>query len=156
MATRRISRESSILMARSCASANFRRAARVVTRHYDRALKSSGITATQLPLLAAINAGFGGSIREIAEAVDLERTTISRELEALQRCGLVVTAAAKDSRATAFELTPLGQRTLSSAFRAWKRAHDAIVGAYGGHAFDKLLTQIRDFGQKVNSLRGEE
>jgi len=153
MATRKVSRESSIMMARSCASANLRRAARVVTRHYDKALRASGITATQLPLLAAINAGFNGSIRELAEAVDLERTTITRELEVLQRRGLVSAIAGEDPRATGFELTSHGDRTLSAAYRAWQRAHDEIAGIYGN--LDKLLTQIREFGRKVNSLGGE-
>ena len=87
-----ISRDSALEMRRFCASVNFRRAARVVTRHYDAALRTAGITATQLPLLAAIGTGTNASITMLADALDLERSTVSRELDALYRRGLIATA----------------------------------------------------------------
>src|SRR5881394_544021 len=122
MASRSISRDSALQMRRFCASVNFRRTARVVTRHYDAALRAAGITATQLPLLAAISSGTNTSITALAQTLDLERSTISRELDHLIRLGLIVTASGTDRRATALQLTPRGKRTLATAYRAWQRA----------------------------------
>lgn len=147
-----ISNESALQMRRLCASVNFRRAARVVTRHYDAALEGAGITATQLPLLAAISTGTNTSIRALAEALDLERSTISRELDTLERDGFVATGAGADKRSTSLKLTARGERTLSAAFRAWQRAHDQIEDAYGQQALESLLEQTRELGRSVKSI----
>ncbi len=147
-----VTNESALQMRRLCASVNFRRAARVVTRHYDAALRGAGVTATQLPLLAAISAGTNSSIRALAETLDLERSTISRELDTLERDGLVATAAAADRRVTALKLTARGQRALAAAYRAWQRAHDQIEDAYGQQKLESLLEQTRELGRSVKAL----
>jgi DNA-binding MarR family transcriptional regulator len=148
-----ISRDSALEMRHLCASVNFRRAARVVTRHYDAALAKSGITATQLPLLAAISAGTNTSITALAQTLDLERSTISRELDVLERRGLIATTgSASDRRATALKLTPRGQRTLATAHRAWQRAHEAIVKAVGRKSYESLLAETRELGRRVKAL----
>jgi DNA-binding MarR family transcriptional regulator len=139
-------------MRRYCASVNVRRAARVVTRHYDAALRKAGISATQLPLLAAINSGTNTSITALAATLDLERSTISRELEILKKRGLVATATGTDRRATALKLTARGLRTLIAAYRAWERAHEAIIGTYGQQRFENLLEQTRELGKQVKAL----
>jgi len=148
-----ISRNSALEMRHLCASVNFRRAARVVTRHYDAALEKSGITATQLPLLAAIRAGSNTSITALAETLDLERSTISRELDVLERLGLIVAISSMaDRRATELELTPRGERTLAAAHRAWQRAHEAIVKAVGRKSYEALLAETRELGRRVKAL----
>ena len=153
MATPRISRESSLHMRKYCGSANLLRAARVVTRHYDRELRdAAGITATQLPLLAAINAGANASIRSLADDLDLERSTVSRELAGLKRLGLITTSAGTDKRATVLALTPRGHKTLSAAYDAWQRAHAAITDEYGDEALESYLAETRQFARTVKSL----
>ena len=150
--TSKVGRDTALQMRRLCASVNLRRAARVVTRHYDAALRGAGISATQLPLLAAIAAGTNTSIRALAETLDLERSTISRELETLKRAGLVATASGTDRRATALQLTARGERALAAGFRAWQRAHDALAGAYGPRRLESLLEQTRELGRSVKRL----
>jgi DNA-binding MarR family transcriptional regulator len=155
MPTQGISRESSLHMKKYCASLNLRRAARVITRHYDRALRSAGVTATQLPLLAAINAGVNTSISILADELDLERSTVSRELDGLARLSLIEFSAGVDKRATVIALTARGHKTLATAFAAWQEAHDAITAAYGGEAFEAYLAQTRSLGRAVNALARE-
>ena len=152
MASENVSPIASLFMARTCGSANLRRAARVVTGHYDRALKPTGVTATQLPLLSAIHAGNNTSISTLAASLYLERTTISRELAVLKRRKLVKTSVGDDRRATTLELTPEGKKALADAFRAWKRAHKAIVKAYGDEKFETLLASMRELGTAVKAL----
>src|SRR5262245_7906717 len=129
MAGRGISRDSALEMRRFCASVNFRRAARVLTRHYDSALRKTGLTATQLPLLAAIGSGTNTSITALAETLDLERSTVSRELDTLLGRGLIATASGADRRVTTLRLTARGDRTLKAAHRAWQGAHNAVIKA---------------------------
>lgn len=139
-------------MRKFCASLNLRRTARVVTRVYDRALRAAGVSATQLPLLAAINAGVDSSIGCLAEDLDLERSTVSRELDVLKRRGLIATEAGADRRATKLALTPLGHKTLAKAYQGWERAHESITSEYGEENFEKLLAQTRRLGQSVAGL----
>jgi DNA-binding MarR family transcriptional regulator len=155
MPSQGISRESSLHMKKYCASLNLRRAARVITRHYDRALRSAGVTATQLPLLAAINSGVNTSISSLADELDLERSSVSRELDGLGRLSLIEFSSGIDKRATAITLTARGHKTLAAAFAAWQEAHDAITAAYGNEAFEAYLTQTRSLGRTVNALARE-
>lgn len=152
MSRRDISPVASHFMARTCGSANLRRAARMVTSHYERALKPTGISATQLPLLAAIRAGNGTSISCLADALHLERTTISRELDVLERRKLVTTTVADDRRARTLTLTREGKAALAAAYRAWQKAHDDIVGAFGDEKFESLLANMRELGTTVKKL----
>jgi DNA-binding MarR family transcriptional regulator len=147
-----ISREESLHMKKFCASLNLRRAARVITRHYDAALESAGVTATQLPLLAAISAGVSASISALAEELDLERSTVSRELDVLGRRGLLQFTTGSDQRVTALKLTARGHKTLAAAFDAWQEAHEAIRSAYGADAFETYLAETRKLGRMVNAM----
>ena len=139
-------------MAKYCASINLRNAARAVTRHYDRGLRAAGVTAVQLPLLAAISYGANTSIAALAAALDLERSTISRDLETLVRRGYVKREATGDKRATALRLTPKGHAVLAKAFEAWSRAHDAVISAFGEAELQSLLTRMRRLGRLVSAV----
>ena len=73
-----LDRDHALHMGAFCASHNLRRAARLVTRHYDRALRPVGITAAQMPILAAISTGTGVSITALSNALDIEASSLSR------------------------------------------------------------------------------
>ncbi len=150
MTLRKVTPDQALHMAKYCASINLRNAARAVTRHYDRSLSAVGITAVQLPLLAAISYGANTSIAALAEALDLERSTISRDLEGLVRRGLVKRETSGDKRVTALQLTPKGHAALSKAFEAWNRAHDAVINLFGEAELQSLLTRMRRLGRLVS------
>lgn len=150
----KLTRAESLSMKQYCASANLRRAARVVTAHYDEALARTGITATQLPLLAAINAEPDLSITQLASILDLERSTVSRELLHLERRGLVKATDGNDARAYALALTAKGHTTLVAAFREWQSAHRELLAAYGEGAFDDVLERVRQLRRTATKLRG--
>ena len=137
-----------------CASHNLRRTARLVTRHYDRALRPIGITAAQMPILAAISTGGGNSIAALSNALDIEASSLSRDLALLQKKGLVRYApVAADRRARALQLTAAGQRTLAKAFKAWQKAHAALLEEIGERDFHTMLKQTKRVGKAVKSMR---
>ncbi|HEX8408039.1 MAG TPA: MarR family winged helix-turn-helix transcriptional regulator, partial [Thermoanaerobaculia bacterium] len=92
------------------------------------------------------------SIRSLADDLDLERSTVSRELAGLKRLGLITTSSGTDKRATILALTPRGHKTLSAAFDAWQRAHAAIADEYGQDKLDAFLSEMRQFARTVKSL----
>jgi DNA-binding MarR family transcriptional regulator len=142
-------------MSAFCASSNLRRAARLVTRHYDRALRPIGVTAAQLPILAAISTGAANSIVSMSKVLDIEASSLSRDLSLLQKKGLVRLTTATDRRSRALQLTPRGQRTLVSAFDAWRRAHAKLLSVVGERDFQSMLKQTRHVGRAVKTIRKE-
>ena len=113
-------------MRRSCLSLNLRQAARRVTAYYDAALARTGLTAVQLPVLAAIAGGADGSSRELAGTLDLEPSTLSRNLAVLERAGLLRKRRRPGKRGLRLELTGEGEARLEQASNAWRAAHDEL------------------------------
>lgn len=132
------------MMGKMCASANLRRAARNVTRHYETALVKAGITATQLPLLAAVNANGNRTIAGLAEDMDLERSTVSRDVAVLARAGFVRLTPGKDQRTREVMLTAKGTTALVRGFALWSEAHDDLKKMIGGD-FETMLRTVRKF-----------
>src|SRR3954465_8869802 len=81
-----------------CTCFNLRKASRAVTQLYDEFLRPSGLRATPFSLLMLIR-GLGPlRITELAEEAVMDRTTLKRNLELLQREGLVHIASGEDAR----------------------------------------------------------
>jgi DNA-binding MarR family transcriptional regulator len=116
-------REDCVAMSRFCLSMNLRKAERIVTRHYDAHLAAAGVTAVQLPMLAAITVLRDPSFRSLAEELELDRSTLSRNLALLAERGLVRIDSASGPRAGAIGLTRKGRDTLGRAHNRWLEAH---------------------------------
>lgn len=134
-------------MARSCISANLRKTERLVTRHYDSYLAKAGVTAVQLPLLAIIASAEEPTFRLLAEQLELDRSTLSRNLSLLERDGLLEIGASSGPKPGRLSLTRKGRNALGRAHRHWQQAHRALLDKLatedvsGGLAFLKLLRQ---------------
>src|SRR5258707_5957766 len=63
----------------SCASFNFRRAARAVTRFYDQALEPCGIRSTQFTILVGVAKTQPTSISALADVLVIDNTTLRSE-----------------------------------------------------------------------------
>lgn len=110
-------------MARLCLSASLRRTERLVTRHYDAYLEPAGITAVQLPILASIAVAGEHTFRQLSEELELDRSTLSRNLALLQRRGLLDVGASSGPKAGGITLTANGHQTLRRAHKLWLEAH---------------------------------
>lgn len=99
-----------------------RQAARHVTRIYDRHLAAAGLTSTQFSILMVIHAG-NVSMRTLADALVMDRTTLLRALKPLQEQALVASARhADDPRQFVFSLTHAARRQLRRAAPLWEDA----------------------------------
>jgi DNA-binding MarR family transcriptional regulator len=103
-----------------CNCMALRRASRRISQMYDEALGASGLRAAQFAILAMLHAADGLNVNELAERMDLDRTTMGKNLRPLERDGLVaVTVSSKDRRSRIVALTAAGQATLSTALPLW-------------------------------------
>ena len=140
--TRKVSGDSPI----NCSAARLLRAARVLTRHYDEALRPAGITSTQFGLLNVIKRAEPESISDIAGILDIDRTTLSRNLKPLEKANLVFRGNEGGSRRRRVLLTTLGVAKLEEAMPLWQRAQTRVEQVLGDAKLKDLygaLSMIR-------------
>jgi len=98
-----------------CASANLRRAARVVTQFYEEALRPTGMRSTQFTLLQALTHAPGISQKQLAELLGMDSTTLTRTLALLRKRGWLTSTAGDDRRELRLALTLAGRREYKQA-----------------------------------------
>jgi DNA-binding MarR family transcriptional regulator len=132
-------------MRATCACNHLRSAARAMTQRYERAIAPSGLKATQLPILVALGAGGAIPITPLADALALERTTLTRNLHVLEQRGLVtVLGDPTDARVRLATLTDAGAGVLSDALVRWRDAQDALTAEFGASRLDALIAELAD------------
>jgi DNA-binding MarR family transcriptional regulator len=129
-------------VARACACANLRRAARAVTQLFDEALAPSGLRATQFTLLVTSRLMGESTINELAEGMAMDRTTLSRNLKPLVRNGLLEVRPGEDGRTRLVRITPAGEQALEEAYPLWQQAQQEIVGVLGEERHEALLGDV--------------
>lgn len=118
-----------------CLCFRARRAARVITRAYDDALRPLGIQATQLTLMSAIAAAGepGQTMGSLAEVLALDAATLTRNLRVIEGAGIVdISRSDTDRRVRIVRLTAKGERLLDEALPLWRAAQAQVVNALGG------------------------
>lgn len=103
-----------------------RKAARRVTQIYDRHLEAFGLTITQFGVLASLLSG-RMAIGPLAEQLLMDPTTLTRNLQPLQREGFVVIESDKrDRRVRWVSLSDAGRQALERARPAWRAAQEHV------------------------------
>ena len=133
---------------RTCVCVNLRRLARATTQLYDEALAASGIKVTQYSLLCAVEREQPVAISALAEELDLDRTTLARNLNPLRRDGLIVLRAGADKRVTEVTLTAAGRNAIRRARPAWERAQAQVTAKIGA----QRLAMLRELAGELASL----
>src|SRR5262249_48731953 len=99
-----------------------RSAARHVTQMYDQVLAPFGLRTTQYSVLAKLKLNGPMTINALADALVMDRTSLARAIQPLQREGLIGTGSVpSDRRAKEVHLTRLGETRLRAAYAAWRR-----------------------------------
>ena len=130
--------------ASSCLATRVRQLSRIVTRLYDDALRPLGITASQYTLLAQLASRDGITAVEIGHELDIEKSTLSRNLKRLLALGHIIMDPPAGRRGRGLHLTPKGQAVLVDAFPIWRDAQERatnILGATTRSILDDLLGQ---------------
>src|SRR3569623_3326456 len=105
-----------------CMVSNTRMAARAVTRRYDAYLRPFGVTATQLSLLGGIMQMAGATVSEIAEARGFDRTTLTRNLDRLEKMGLVTSRHPEHGNGRLPQITAKGDALIDQVLPLWRQA----------------------------------
>lgn len=121
-------------ISRSCIALRIRLANRVITKLYDDALRPFGLRVPQLAMLAL--AAERGVLQqsEICAQLQLDDSTLSRNLDRMQSNGWLKESLGPDARQHPYELTSTGRNLLNRAIPAWEQAQKTaseLLGARG-------------------------
>jgi DNA-binding MarR family transcriptional regulator len=128
----------------ACLSTRVRQLSRIITRVYDDAMRPLGITASQYTLLAQLASRDGITAVEIGFGLDIEKSTLSRNLKRLLALGHIVMDPPAGRRGRGLHLTPKGQVVLKEAFPIWQQCQTRsglAMGADCRATLDGLLEQ---------------
>lgn len=128
-----------------CVLANVRKAARAVSRHYDKFARRVGMTAAQFSVLVAIRHASQVTMSELAEFLSMERTTLVRNIALLERKGLVISSSA--GKGKSYRLADKGEQLLQEAVPLWRKAQSDVMKELGEEEFFKTVNQLKRLSQ---------
>jgi DNA-binding MarR family transcriptional regulator len=125
-----------------CLGHRTRMAARAVTRAFNAHLRPLNLQITQLALLIAIEQDDTTSSAALAERLDIESSAVLRNLQILERRGLVTNDGGRGRRGRRSTLTAGGRRLLESAAPLWARAQNELSQELNGRAEETRATLV--------------
>ena len=131
-------------IAQGCLANRMRRADRAVMHYYDEALRPFGLKMTQFTLLVALRLRAPITINDLAKALVMDRTTLTRNLAALARQDLARIAPGDDRRTRLAELTAAGHGVLAEAFPEWRKAQARVRRKLGAERSDHLVQTLTE------------
>ena len=121
-----------------------RSAARHVTQLYDQLLAPAGLRVTQFSILAKLRRRGPVTINAFAEDMVMDRTTLGRNIQPLERDGLIrIEPAPSDRRAKELHLTKAGEKRLQGGLDAWAKAQAHFEAAFGTKRAAELRRLLR-------------
>ena len=141
---------------KGCTSLKLRQLSRRVSQRFDHIVGEAGLKTTQYSLLSSIVAR--GPIRpgELAAAMEMDASTLTRNLQPLIARGWVVVGAGADGRSRSVAITDAGRAKRSEAQRDWKRAQLELNERLGPERVARLHAVIDDCLALMNEPAGDD
>lgn len=135
-----------------CTHFKIRQMMRLVSQLYDAELGKTGLKTTQYSLLSHVLKL--GPIRpgELAQAMRLDASTLTRNLKPLVDAGWLCVQAGADERSRSVCITDAGRLKRDQAQRHWKAAQDRINRTLGAKRVLALHALIDDSLARLSSI----
>jgi DNA-binding MarR family transcriptional regulator len=116
---------------KGCTNLQLRQLTRRVSQRYDAEMAHIGLKTTQYSLLSYV--AKLGPIRpaDLAKAMEMEPSTLTRNLKLLITAGWVELGAGEDGRSRSICVTPAGREKRGQAQRHWKQAQEHLNQTLG-------------------------
>ncbi|HEX3497053.1 MAG TPA: MarR family winged helix-turn-helix transcriptional regulator [Methylocella sp.] len=126
-----------------CICATLRRATRAVTAAYDAALAPAGLRITQFGVLRRLALLGPLPVTRLAADAALDRSTMGRNLNPLERRGLVrIEVGTVDQRERVVYLTAAGEAAIEAALPYWRKAQERIAALVRPSAIGELAERL--------------
>ena len=135
------------LAPRGCTNFKLRQLLRRVSLVYDRAMAECGLKITQYSLLTHVEKLGPITQADLAKAMGMDSSTLSRNLRPLESAGWVAVHAGDDARSHALSLNVSGRKKRTQAQTLWKQAQlqlNDTVGVDDVIALHALIDRMTD------------
>lgn len=141
---------------RGCTNLKLRQLTRRVSQHYDRIVGVCGLKTTQYSLLSHI--ARLGPLRpgDLAEAMEMDASTLTRNLKPLVAHGWIEIGPGADGRSRAVTATPAGEAKRAEAQREWKRAQLALNRRLGDERVVELHALLDDCLARITDAEDDK
>jgi DNA-binding MarR family transcriptional regulator len=136
-----------------CTCDRLRKLARRLTQRYDDFLAPTGLRLTQFSLLAHLVHGGPATMSALAERLEMDRTTLTRNLKPLADARLIATEAGRDARERVVSLSEAGRTTWRAAREQWRRAQNDVNEALGAEQVAALHAVLDGSLESLRSRR---
>ena len=133
-----------------CTCGRLRRLTRRVTAVYDRALAPCGLRITQFSLMSNLSRLRAPTLAQLAETMDMERTTLLRNLRPLVAARWVRVEQHANTRQREVSLTPAGRAKWSAAKPLWRVAQNAVNSALGDSEVARLHRRVDHYLSRLH------
>jgi DNA-binding MarR family transcriptional regulator len=137
-----LNKELAMQIGMSCVSFNLRKSTRHLTQLYDRSLKPAGIKSTQFALLMTVFFQEGTTMSRLAKILNMDRTTLSRNVKLLAQRKLINIEEGKDRREQLISINKSGRDILEKAIPLWKEAQQAVTNELGEQRLQSLMADL--------------
>lgn len=132
-----------------CICYNLHQADLFVTAFYNRYLEPLGLTVRQYTVLSYVAALQPVNVSQLAEAMNLDRTTLVRNLKLLEKEKVVADLGGK-GRSRQLVLTAQGEHLYQEADHCWQQAQAAFIQRLGKKQSQALWDLLMDL-EKLSS-----
>lgn len=136
-----------------CTSFKTRQFARVIARHYDAELASTGLKSTQYSLLTHVLNRGPLSTKDLARRMGLDISSLTRNLKPLMDSGWIQQTIGTDARTRCVSITPQGERMQQRGHVRWQVAQQEINEVMGVDRALELHALIDACMEKLKNVR---
>lgn len=136
-------------MAKTCIAGRLRLINRVITNIYDDAFRPFGLKVSQGNILILTGKLGVACPAKVCDYLQLDASTLSRNVELLRRNGWVEEISGEDARSHPFRLTATGKRLINKAIPAWEKAQAQARKLLG----DDLVSLLNAAAKRVSEPR---
>ena len=127
-----------------CICTTLRSASRRMIAFYDETIAPVGVNIAQFSLMRSIARVEPVTLTALGRRVELDRSTIGRNIRVLERMGFVKTKDGEDQREATVALTRKGEQVIAKGAPLWEKAQARIEAVLGDNtrALESLLRTL--------------
>ena len=109
-----------------CVNMQMLRTSHFIMKAYDEAYRDLGVRATQTPVLGILARNKSATIREIADAMESERSVMSRKLHVMEKNGWITESTSGKEKT--FTLTDAGRKLMEKVWPIRLEVQNRLLG----------------------------
>ncbi|HEY8279335.1 MAG TPA: MarR family winged helix-turn-helix transcriptional regulator [Bdellovibrionota bacterium] len=121
----------------TCVAHRLRLISRVISNIYNEELSKNGLTVSQFNILTVIIAGKSISPTFISTNLQIEKSTLSRNLELMRKNSWITMESA--GRGIVLGITAKGKKAFQVAYPQWERAQERSVAILGKNEIQRIF-----------------